>query len=144
MDSCPPVWLTWTFTPLSAMNGSARLDHLRNLRIGDLRRLWKDFGGKPKLPNMKRLAVRQLAWRIQSQQFGDLDAETRRLLRSAVRESRVETVPASRTRRSSRKKPTRARDLPTGTKLVRKYRGRLHEVTVLESGRRFEYRGGEY
>ncbi len=91
-----------------------------------------------------RLAVRQLAWRIQSQQFGDLDAETRRLLRSAVRESRVETVPASRTRRSSRKKPTRARDLPTGTKLVRKYRGRLHEVTVLESGRRFEYRGGEY
>jgi hypothetical protein len=120
------------------------MESLKSFSIGELRQAWVESGARGQLPTLKRLAVRQVAWRLQSLETGDFDSETRRLLRAAVRDARVEAAAAPQRRPRTSKKPTRARDLPTGTQLVRKYRGRLHEVKVLENGRRFEYRGEVY
>ena len=117
------------------------MEALRRVGIGELRTIWAESGGPGQLPTFKRIAVRQVAWRLQGVKSGDLDAGTRRLLRVAIREARVEGSTARASRKNSKVRSTRPRDLPTGTKLLRTWRGRRHEVTVLDGGKRFEYRG---
>ena len=119
-------------------------DDLQKLRIAELRKLWEDGGGPDDLTRIKCLAVREIAWLVQSREQGGLEAGTRRLLRAATRRARVGS---SRLRLGSKKSKTRsarAKGLRTGTKLVREWRARRHEVTVVESGKRFEYRGEVY
>jgi len=80
--------------------------------------------------------VRELAWSQQANERGDVDAETVRLLRSAMRGATIEGGAAP-----AKKKPARPRaSLETGTKLVREWGGSTHEVVVVERAR-FEYRG---
>ena len=75
----------------------------------------------------------------QSKDQGGLDADTRRLLKAAIRNA---PDAKSRTRPQSKKRqPVR---LATGTALVRTWRGRRHEVTVLDEGKAFRYRDAEY
>lgn len=119
-------------------------EDLRKLGIAELRKLWKDLGGPGHLPTIKRLAVREVAWWVQRREQGELEAATRRLLRAAIRGAHVESSRARPRTKKSKARSTRARDLRTGTKLVRKWRGRRHEVTVLDDGKRFEYRGEGY
>ena len=119
-------------------------EDLRRLGIAELRKLWENIGGRGHLPAMKRLAVREVAWLVQSREQGELEAATRRLLRAAVREAQVESSRARPRTKKSKARLTRATDLQTGTKLVRTWRGRRHEVTVVDDGKRFEYRGKVY
>jgi len=85
--------------------------------------------------------VRELAWSQQAAWHGDVDAETARLLRSAMRGATIEggALPA-------KKKPARRSraNLETGTKLVREWGGSTHEVTVTDHSTRFEYRKNTY
>ena len=120
------------------------MEELKRAGIGELRTIWAESGGPGQLPTLKRLAVRQVAWRLQSVKGGDLDAGTRRLLRVAIRDARVEGSTVRASRKQSKVSSTRPRDLPTGTKLLRTWRGRRHEVTVLDGGKRFDYRGDIY
>ena len=124
------------------MKQKPAIERLNALGVPQLREIWRQASGSSPPPHLKCLLLRELTWRIQSEALSGIDAETRRLLRAAVRGARIES---STPRRSVRKTRPRLRvDLPAGTKLVRTWRGRKHEVTVLDDGKRFSYRGESY
>ncbi len=89
---------------------------LGDLDLEGLRRCWRDrFGTWPRLRSSDLLRL-ALAWRIQADVLGDLDAETRRQLR--------------------RRGPVQAegRELGIGAKLRREWQGNIVEVIVEEDG----------
>ncbi len=95
---------------------------LESMDLEGVRAAWRArFGAPPKLRSVE-LMKRQLAWRIQSEAFGGLDAQARRKLRSAG--SRQE------------------RGLSPGTKVSREWKGARHEVAILADG--FTYEGRTY
>ena len=96
---------------------------LEALDLHGLRHEWRNRYGDPPKMRSKELLARLLAWRIQADAFGGLDAVTIRLLRS-------DHLPPP--------KPA----LAPGTRLSRDWQGRRHEVDVLEKG--FRYAGAEY
>lgn len=96
---------------------------LERLDLHDLREEWRKRYGEPPKMRSKELLARLLAWRIQADAFGGLDAATVRLLNS----DRV--LP---------RRPV----LSPGTRLAREWQGRRHEVDVLEKG--FRYDGSDY
>ena len=138
------------------MSAPIDLAVLPRMSIKELRGLWKEHIGRSPPPVQKRLLIRELAWRVQERAHGGLDAETARLLKSAIRNARqtAQTADSSaqprRSRRGSASSTARgprvANDLQPGTRLVREWRGRTHEVTVIETrtgdktGRSFRYR----
>ena len=125
------------------MAGEIQLESLRTHGKADLRQLWAQHVGKNDPPALKRLLVRDLAWRLQEPAHGGLDAETRRLLRGAIRRAGDESTPSNG--RAARRIKVRSRPkLNTGTKLARTWRGRTFEVVVLDDGKRFEYRDQVY
>lgn len=96
---------------------------LETLDLRGLREEWqRRYGPPPKMRSVELLA-RLLAWRIQSDAFGGLDAGTIRLLRASP--------PTSRTS-----------PLTLGTRLAREWQGLRHEVEVLETG--FLHQGTTY
>ncbi len=124
------------------MESQPAVRRLKLLEIAELRRIWEQTRGSGPKPPLKRLLLRELAWEIQSEGCGGLDAETRRLLRAAVRSARFE--PSISRRSAKKKRPRRHGRLQTGAKLVRTWQGRKHVVTVLDDGKRFRYRGETY
>lgn len=126
-----------------SMKQKLAIARLNALGIPELREMWRQSGGRNSPPRLRCLVLRELAWRIQSAALCDIDAETRRLLQAAVGKARIgSSVPRRHGKRRSR--PCLRATLPTGTKLVRTWRGRKHEVTVLDNGNRFSYRGESY
>jgi hypothetical protein len=103
-----------------------RLEHqvesLNALDLPRLREAWPvRFGPVPKIRSASLLR-RMLAWRLQAEALGGLDAETRRLLR--------------------RPAPSKGPRLAPGARLAREWQGERHEVEVLVKG--VGYRGGVY
>lgn len=96
---------------------------LEALDLHGLRDEWRKRYGQPPKMRSRELLARLLAWRIQADAFGGLDATTIRLLKS------------------DRLPPPRP-SLAPGTRLAREWQGRRHEVDVLESG--FRYAGRDY
>lgn len=123
----------------------ARLDSLGH---AELLELWRAYGGRGKSPQ-RRFMIRDIAFRAQTHVYGDFDPLTRRLLKVAMRDAFVDR-PASpanpdataRPRRTS--VPTVNATLPSGARLVRQWRGRTYEVTVVENGKAFVYDGTTY
>ena len=96
---------------------------LERLDLHGLRDEWRRrYGAPPKMRSTELLA-RLLAWRIQADAFGGLDAATIRMVTS-------ERPPPPR--------PT----LADGSRLSREWQGRLHEVDVV--GASFRYEGRDY
>ncbi len=157
------------------------LAHLESLSLDELRTLWRvhcggrrgggggEGGGAVGGRLQRRLLVREIAFRSQARSFGDVDAATRRLLKSAVRAAFGDVRCASRadgrdlvhgtascdsadgappTPKGSggtkpRRSPRPGMDLPipSGARLVRTWRGRTYEVRVVQGGRAFVYEG---
>jgi hypothetical protein len=99
-------------------------DALEGLNLEELRAHWRArYGAPPALRSPELLAL-ILAWRIQAEREGGLDADLRRALRR----------PAG----------VRAAAEPTGgTRLVREWEGLAHEVVAINGGG-FLYRGDRY
>lgn len=102
---------------------TAEVRALAALDLHGLRDEWRRRYGEPPKMRSTELLARLLAWKIQADAFGGLDAATIRLLNA-------ETLPPAR--------PV----LEPGTRLSREWQGRRHEVAVLESG--FRYDGRDY
>jgi Protein of unknown function (DUF2924) len=143
------------------MKSALDLSKLPRLSLAQLREVWHEHHGNAKPPGQKRLLMRELAWHYQESISGGLDAPTHRLLKAAMaradreslRNERNSSVTAgrSRSRVIATASPRRAvEDLPAGSRLIREWRGRTHEVTVVThtvNGKpkpAFRYRDKEY
>lgn len=98
----------------------AEVAALETLGLEGLRAVWRDRYGSPPKVRSARLLRLNLAWRIQSEALGGLDAETRRRLRRGGAGA------------------TAADRLQPGVRLTREWKGVPHEVVVEEGGFRYE------
>jgi hypothetical protein len=70
-----------------------------------------------------------LAYRIQERAYGGLDPESERRLREAVGDPKPQ----------GNKKSEKAHAFKPGTRILREWKGQIHEVLITSSG--FEYKG---
>ena len=91
---------------------------LPSMTLSELRTLWAARFGAPPKQRSVELLRRVLAWRLQAEAFGGLDAATVRLLGSDRTLVMVAEQP--------------------GTRLARDYAGKRHEVVMLEEGVLYE------
>lgn len=117
------------------------LHTLREQTTAQLQDQWNQIGIRGDPPHFKQALVRGIAWHLQTKTHGNLDAETRRLLKAAIRNA---PGPTSRKQGSRSTKERSTLNLPEGTTLVRTWHGHRHEVRVLSEGKRFRYRDLEY
>ena len=104
--------------------------HLRDLETKGLRARWRSVTGREAPPHLSRqLLFAMLAYRIQSEALGDLDAETLRLLRKLGASGSDDDVG-----RLSESYDQRRRGLLLGTVLTREWNGQMHRVMVVEDG----------
>ena len=98
---------------------------LPTLNIGELRQQWRGLYKTQAPPNLSReLLLRSVAYRMQEVALGGLRPSRQRQLRQIAQELK-QTGAANR--------PPRL-ELKPGTRLVREWRGRIHEVLVLDGG----------
>ena len=115
------------------MNVSERLKSLPGIGKPALTQLWRELF-KEVAPShvRKELLIRILAYRIQEQAFGGLNAATRRRLREfshTLQQDPKASLPG-------------ARSIKPGTRLLRQWQGKTYQVTVGDLG--YEYDGKRY
>jgi len=116
-----------------AKAGREVLARLPELGLGELRRQWRALYKSDASPHLTReLLLRAVAHRMQEVAFGGLRPERQRQLRQIVQEFNQ----TGEVRRRARL------ELKSGTRLLREWRGRTHEVLVLDNG--FSWQGMEY
>ncbi|MBZ0215775.1 MAG: DUF2924 domain-containing protein [Fimbriimonadaceae bacterium] len=100
---------------------------LRGLDVEELRARWHTVFRRRAPPHLPRhLLLRILAYRLQADHMGDLDAETCRLLDRSGSPTGIKKLVADLKRRQI--------DLRPGTMLVREWNDQLHRVMVLADG----------
>ena len=110
----------------------AEVDRLRSMRINELRALWRaKFKSEPPKAFGPDLLRRSLAYRIQEDDYGGLDAATARLLKQLM--AQYAKTPG---------KIVMPRRIKAGAILVREWKGESHRVTVLDDG--YAYQGETY
>jgi hypothetical protein len=87
---------------------------LADMSLAELRAEWQRRYGPPPGHRAANLLRRVLAWRIQADIHGGIDAPTRRMLEADHGQVKVSPTP--------------------GMRLAREWAGRRHEVVVIESG----------
>jgi Protein of unknown function (DUF2924) len=108
---------------------------LRDLDVGGLRSRWHAVWGRPAPAHLPRhLLFRVLAYRLQADCWGDLDAESRRLLDHSGSPEQAAQSAVARSRQNAELRP--------GTVLGREWSGRMHRVAVLAKG--FAWNGQTY
>ena len=112
---------------------SAKVKELPRLPTPQLRTVWEDLFAKPPHPKLRRdMMIPILAYQIQENAYGGLKLSTRKRLQKLAEELD----------RSPHAKQMAAPQIKAGTKLIRHWRGRRHEVLASEEG--FDYRGKRY
>jgi len=110
---------------------------MRSLDIGNLRARWHTVFRRAAPPHLPRhLLFRILAYRLQADRLGDLDAHTRRLLDRIGSETSegIDRLVADLNRSRTELRP--------GTLLTREWDGHLQQVMVLADG--FTWNGKTY
>lgn len=104
--------------------------HLRGLDLTQLRSRWQSVTGRVASKDIPRhILFGTLAYRLQADAWGDVDAATAKLLDQAAQvKSERDILPLTT------KLHQRRRRLAAGTILMREWNGRQHRVTVLEAG----------
>jgi hypothetical protein len=112
--------------------------HLRGLGLKGLRARWQSVTGRAAPPHLPRhLLFAVVAYRIQAEALGDLDADTVRLLRNVgAARSQPEVGPLTDAFDRRRRK------LLPGTVLTREWNGHNHRVMVVAEG--FAWEGRTY
>ena len=104
---------------------------LRDLDLKGLRVRWRNAFGKPAPEHLSRhLLFRVIAYRLQADRFGDLDAETLKVLKQAAGQE----APASALSKTLARLDQRRSVPPPGTVLVREWDRKSHRVMVMPDG----------
>jgi hypothetical protein len=108
--------------------------HLRSLDLIGLQSRWQSVVGRPAPEHLpKHLLFGILAYRIQADALGDLDAATIQLLkRAAIVQSLDEILPLVAAQ------DQRKQAMVLGTVLTREWNGQFYRVMVVEGGFAFE------
>ena len=109
-----------------------KLAELGALSPAQLRALWRECWRRPAPDMAPDLLRRGIAWKLQSRIHGVLRSVTQRAL----------DVAADRLRRGELVLSVRAVTLKPGTRLVREWRRKIHQVVVLDQG--YEHDGRRY
>ena len=110
---------------------------LRGLDVGGLRARWHTVFRRRAPPHLPRhLLFRILAYRVQADRLGDLDADSRRLL------DRIASGPSDGIDRLVADHNPPRTELRPGTLLTREWEGHLQRVMVLADG--FSWNGKTY
>jgi hypothetical protein len=113
----------------------AEIARMRDLGVGELRSRWHTAFRRCPPPHLPRhLLCRVLAWRLQADQLGDLDAESRRLLDRSDSPEGAGRNAVNLNQRSAELRP--------GTVLAREWKGQMQRVAVLADG--FAWNGKTY
>ncbi len=100
-----------------------------------LRACWEVALGKKAPSHLPRhLLFRVLAYRLQADRLGDLDAESRRILDQSGSPEQASSRAADASRRANNVRP--------GTVLGREWNGQMHRVAVMADG--FAWNGATY
>jgi|SRR5215212_1616665 len=114
---------------------AAEIAHLRELDISTLRARWRVVFRKDAPSHLPRhLLMRVLAYRLQADRLGDLDAESQRLLNTSTSPEQVSVRLTEARRRQIRLRP--------GTVLAREWKGQMQRVAVVADG--FAWNGTTY
>ena len=108
-----------------------KLAELENMSPSQLRAAWRECWRRAAPDVSPDLLRRGIAWRLQSRVHGDLPSHVKRTLDAA----------AGRLRNGEDIVSSRMTSLKAGTRLVRQWRGKVHQVVVLEEGYEHEGRG---
>ncbi len=101
----------------------AEIARLRDLDIGGLRSRWHAVFGRPAAPHLSgHLLFRILAYRVQADRWGDLHAESRRLLDRSESPETAGKQAVAVARHDSQLRP--------GTALGREWNGQMHRAAV--------------
>jgi len=105
---------------MSGSNVSQLIQQIESMRLDDIRAIWIKRYGKP--PSLQSLPIMRmmLAWRLQADELGGLDEETKRALTNTGSPQ------------------AEGKHLGTGARLTRIWTGREVEVVVDEGGFRWE------
>jgi hypothetical protein len=116
----------------------AEIARLRGLDVKALRARWgASFGRNAPLHLARHLLFAMLAYQLQAEVVGDLDAETLRFLKQIdLTPSKQSAVPLTEAFEA------RKRSLSPGTVLTREWEGQHHRVMVLDGG--FAWQGRSY
>lgn len=129
------------------MNIERDLEALKLLSVGQLQRRYAELFGEPTNARHRQWLIKRILWRTQANSEGGLSDRARQRAQQLAREADlrlsppksnaeglgVHKVPLLSLGVSSRRLP------PTGTVLIRNYKGREVQVKVLEGA--FEYNG---
>ena len=115
----------------------AQLAKLPTMSRAELQSLWQELFQRPPSAKLRReMLIPILAYRIQELAFGGLKESTLKRLRELART-------ALETHANGKKSVIQPMVRPkVGTCYVREYNGKLHEVTVLDTG--YEFEGQSY
>jgi hypothetical protein len=121
-----------------ASSVEAEIARLRGLDVKGLRARWRISFGRNAPPHLARhLLFAMLAYRLQAEVMGDLEAETVRFLKQIdLTPSKQAAVPLTQAFERRR------RDLSLGTVLTREWKGQHYKVMVREGG--FAWQGRTY
>jgi hypothetical protein len=118
--------------------GDSMIQELQNLSREELIQKWqKVFKAEPPAQSKTTFFIQHLAWELQSKKYCGLSATAKKKLEKLAteltqnKELSIENITTFSTI-----------EIKAGTKLIREYQGRKHEVITLEKG--FEYNGKKY
>ncbi|MCG3180930.1 MAG: hypothetical protein BIFFINMI_03295 [Phycisphaerae bacterium] len=112
---------------------------IQRMPLVRLRDKWRALFGTDAPAYSAEQMARRLAWRVQELNSGGLSEQAQRTLAQVA----AEIAPAGAARRAGRGRRQAKPGLVPGTRLVRLWGGRRHEVTVGTDGT-FEYAGRRY
>lgn len=108
---------------------SALIAELPQAKSERLRELWLEHIGRPASLRLRPSMMRPvLAYKIQEQVYGGLRPETERQLRNLLKGLK----PGSRQAAEARSR------FKAGTRIVREWQGKTHEVTITPDGYRYD------
>lgn len=119
---------------LTRLSIDDEIAHLRSLDLIGLQSRWQSVMGRPAPEHLpKHLLFGILAYRIQADALGDLDAATVQLLKRAATVQFLNEVLPLVAAQDQRKQA-----MVPGTVLTREWNGQLHRVMAVEGGFAFE------